>query len=71
MTISHKHLKLERKQLKDKKLSPSKQMLPRLPILLAQVKAEYTSNNLLKKLEKIFIICMDNRKALKKYLQIY
>ena len=46
-------------------------MLPRLPILLAQVKAEYTSNNLLKKLEKFFIICMDNRKALKKYLQIY
>ena len=50
------HLKL--------KILTSKQMLQRLPIALAQVKAGNSSESLL---GKLFILCIDQNKSLKKY----
>ena len=49
-------------------LSP-KQILQRLPTALAQVKAGNTSENLLNKIVKTFILCIEN-KLLKKYKTI-
>ena len=65
--ILHKHLNLDRKQLKDKKLLPYQQMLPRLPILLAQVKADDTSNNFFKRIEKFFYDLYGQQKSIYKY----
>ena len=47
-------------------LSP-KQMLQRLPIALTQVKAGNTSENLLNEIKQIIILCIDQKKLLKKY----
>ena len=41
-------------------------MLQRLPIALAQVKADNTSENLMK-LDKSYILCIEQKKLLKKY----
>ena len=62
--ILHKHLNLDRKQLKDKKWLPSKQMLLRLPILLAQVKADNTSNNFFKKIGKVVYYLYGQQKSI-------
>ena len=42
-------------------------MLRRLPIALAQVKAGNNSESLLMKSNKLFIICINQKKSLKKY----
>ena len=49
-----------------KTLTP-KQMLQRLPIALAQVKAGNNSENLLIKSDKLFLDCINQNKLLKKY----
>ena len=41
-------------------------MLQRLPIALAQVKTDNTSENLMK-LDKSYILCIEQKKLLKKY----
>ena len=48
------------------KILTPKQMLQRLPIAHAQVKAGNNSENLLMKSEKIFILCISQKKLLKK-----
>ena len=47
-------------------LTPN-QMLKRLQIALAQVKAGNNSESLLNKIRKMFILCIDQKKLLKKY----
>ena len=54
--LSPDHLKL--------KILTNKQMLQRLPIALAQVKAGNSSESLL---GKLFILCTNQNKSLKKY----
>ena len=44
-----------------------KQMLQRLPIALARVKAGNNSENLLNEIRKLFILCISRNKSLKKY----
>ena len=43
-----------------------KQMIQRLTIVFAQIKAGNNSENLLNEIRKLFILCM-NQKTLKKY----
>ena len=43
-----------------------KQMLKRLPIAFAQVKAGNTSENLLNKIRKLYILCIKQKKKKKK-----
>ena len=57
--LNHDHSKL-------KVLTP-KQMLKRLPIVLAQVKAGNNSESLLNKIDKLFILCISQNKSPKKY----
>ena len=45
-------------------------MLQRFPIALAQVKAGNISENLITKSDKLFIICIEKKKLLKKYTTI-
>ena len=45
-------------------LAPN-QMLKRLPIALAQMKASNNSESLLNEIGKLFIICIDQKKLLK------
>ena len=45
-------------------LAPN-QMLKRLPIALAQIKAGNNSESLLNEIDKLFIICIDQKKLLK------
>ena len=45
-------------------LAPN-QMLKRLPIALAQMKAGNNSESLLNEIDKLFIICIDQKKLLK------
>ena len=45
-------------------------MLQRLPIALAQVKTCNTSENLLNKSDKLYVICIEQEKLLKKYIMI-
>ena len=45
-------------------------MLQRLPIVLVQVKADNTSDNLLKEIKQIFIGYIKEKKLLKKYIII-
>ena len=52
-----------------KRLTP-KQILQRLSIALAQVKAGNISKNYSEKLDKLFIHCIDQKKLLKKYIVI-
>ena len=47
------------------KILTPKQMLPRLPIALAQVKAGNTSENLLNEIRKSYILCVEQKKSLK------
>ena len=61
--------KYEGKRAKLKILSP-KQILQRFPIALAQVKAGNTSENLITKSDKLFILCIEKKKLLKKYTTI-
>ena len=49
------------------KILSSKQMLQRLPIALAQMKAGNNSENLLNEIRQFFIICINQKKLLKKY----
>ena len=44
-----------------------KQMLQRLPIALAQVKAGNNSESLLNEIRKLFILCINRNTSLKKY----
>ena len=48
------------------KILTPKQMFQRLPIALAQVKAGNTSKNL----DKLYILCIEQKKLLKKYTTI-
>ena len=45
-------------------------MLQRLPIALSQVKAGNTSENLLNEIRKTYILCIEQKKLLKKYITI-
>ena len=45
-----------------------KQMLQTLPIALAQVNADNNSENILNEIRKIVILCINQKKLLKKYL---
>ena len=45
-------------------------MLQRLPIVLAQVNAGNASDNLLIKSDKLYTLCIKQKKLLKKYLMI-
>ena len=47
-------------------LTPN-QMLKRLPIALAQVKVDNNSESLLNEIRQIVILCIDQKKLLKKY----
>ena len=53
--------------LKPKILTP-KQMLQRSPIALAQAKAGNNSKSLLNETHKLFILCINQKKLLKKYI---
>ena len=50
------------------KILTPKQMLQRLPIALAQVKASNNSENLLREIRKIVILCINQKKSLKKHI---
>ena len=52
------------------KISTLKKMLQRLPIVLVQVKADNTSDNLLNEIKQIFIGYIKEKKLLKKYIII-
>ena len=52
------------------KILTPKQMLQRLPIVLAQVNAGNASDNLLIKSDKLYTLCIKQKKLLKKYLMI-
>ena len=58
---------MKEKQGKRLKILTPKQMLQRLPITLAKVKAGNTSENLLNEIRQIYILCIDQKKLLKKY----
>ena len=49
------------------KILTPKQMLQRLPIALAQVKAGNNSESLLNEISKLFIFCISQKESLKKY----
>ena len=57
-------------QGKGLRILTSKQMLQRLPIALAQVKASSTSKNLLNEIRQITHYLYERKKALKKYTTI-
>ena len=55
------------------KILTPKQMLQRIPIALAQIKAGNTSENLLNEIRQIiysYILCIEKKKLLKKYITI-
>ena len=58
MVLEAKHKATKGKGLKI--LTPN-QMLQRLPIALAQVKAGYNSENLLNEIRKLFILCINHK----------
>ena len=49
------------------KILTTKQMLYRLAIALAQVKVDSNSENILHESRKLFILCVNQKKCLKKY----
>ena len=49
------------------KILTPKQMLHRLPIALAQVKAGNNLEGLLNEIRQMFILCVNQNKSLKKY----
>ena len=53
------------------KIISPKQMLQRLAIALAQVKACNTSENLLNEIRQIIYFCIKQKKFLKKYISQY
>ena len=55
---------------KSLKILTPKQMSQRLPIALAQVKAGNTSETCLMKSLKSYILCIEQKKLLKKYIAI-
>ena len=62
--------KYKAKHGKGLKILTPKQMLQRLPIALAQVKAGNTSENLLNEIRQIYILCIEQKKLLKMYVII-
>ena len=53
------------------KILTPKQMLQRLPIAFAQVKAGYTSEKILNEISQIiYILCIEQNKVLKMYIII-
>ena len=52
------------------KISSPKQMLQRLSIVPAQVKAGNTSEKLQMKWNKLYILCIEQKKLLKQYMTI-
>ena len=60
----------KQKQGKGLKILTPKQMLQRLPIAIAQLKASSTFKNLLNKSDKSCIFCIEHKKFLKKYIAI-
>ena len=67
MVSEVKHKSVSRKGLKI--LTP-KQMLLRLSIDIMQVNACNTSENLLNEIAKLYILCIEQKKLLKKYITI-
>ena len=61
---------LKATQCETLKILTSKKMLWRLPVALAQVKASNTSENLLIKSHKLYVLCNEQKKLLKKYVTI-
>ena len=59
----------ESKQGKGLKIITPKQMLRRLPIPLAQINACNNSESLLNEIRQIVILCIDQKKLLKKYIK--
>ena len=51
------------------KILTPKQMLQRLPIALAQVKAGNNSENLLNEISQIVVLCINQNKLLQKYIR--
>ena len=49
------------------KILTPKQMIQRLPIALAQVKAGHNSESFLNEIRQLFILCINRNKLLKKY----
>ena len=66
MILEAKTLAKEQERTGLKILTPN-QMLKRLPIALAQIKACNNSESLLNKIRKLFILCINQKKLLKKY----
>ena len=50
------------------KILTPKQMLQRLPIALAQIKADNNSKSLLNEIRHIFTLCINQKKLSKKYI---
>ena len=70
MTVLQKHLKLDIKQFKEKKIKilTLKQMLQRLPIALAQAKVGNTSEKLLNEIRQIIYSLYQAREFTKNYI---
>ena len=70
MTILQKHLKLDIKQFKERKIKilTLKQMLQRLPIALAQAKVGNTSEKLLNEIRQIIYSLYQAREFTKNYI---
>ena len=66
MILEAKILAKEQEGAGLKILTPN-QMLKRLPIALAQIKAGNNSESLLNEIRQIVILCIDQKKLLKKY----
>ena len=54
-----------------RKILTPKQMLQRLPIALAQIKAGNNSQSLLNEISRLFTLCINQKKLPKKYIIIY
>ena len=59
--------KLAKQEGKGLKILTPNRMLKRLPIALAQIKAGNNSESLLNESGRLFILCIDQKKLLKKY----
>ena len=67
MILEAKEQALKEKFGKGLKILTPNQMLKRLPIALAQIKAGNNSESLLNESDRLFILCIDQKKLLKKY----
>ena len=70
MILEAKKLEKEQERTGLKILTPN-QMLKRLPIALAQIKAGNNSKSLLSEIGRLLILCIDQKKLLKKYTATY